>query len=141
MPWRWAISNNSTIAHSTIFGLGSAGCRLLFIGPFISDMHFFVRHNVTSNRFSEILARSSAAVCSKRHTFANNRSGRPMLSRTRRCQEYPHHVAVADPKPKQSTERADKATPWLTRIEPVPGDPSASRSERPMQCSSVRSLR
>src|SRR5579871_4678314 len=41
MPWRWAISNNSTIAHSTTSGLGSAGCRILFIGHlFISVMHF-----------------------------------------------------------------------------------------------------
>src|SRR5580765_38347 len=40
MPWRWAISNNSTIAHSTTSGLGSAGCRILFIVAFISVMHF-----------------------------------------------------------------------------------------------------
>jgi hypothetical protein len=38
-------------------------------------------------------------------------------------------------------ERADKAMPRLTSIEPALGDPSASRNEEPKQCSSVRSLR
>jgi len=38
MPWRWAISNNSTIAHSTTSALGSLGCRRLFIVAFINVM-------------------------------------------------------------------------------------------------------
>src|ERR1700723_1843228 len=37
MPWRWAISNTSTIAHSTSSGLGSRDCSIsLFIEPLTS---------------------------------------------------------------------------------------------------------
>jgi len=72
MPWRWAISNNSTIAHSTTSGLGSAGCRILFIITFINVMHSCEANALhPSIGFSEIFAGSSAAVCSKPHTFAN----------------------------------------------------------------------
>jgi hypothetical protein len=42
MPWCRAISNNSTRAHSTTSGLGSAGCRILFKVTF-HKRHAFLR--------------------------------------------------------------------------------------------------
>src|SRR5579872_251707 len=46
MPWRWAISNNSTIAHSTTSGLGSASSRILFIVTFRRHA-FFTQQDAT----------------------------------------------------------------------------------------------
>jgi hypothetical protein len=66
MPCRWAISNNSTIAHCTTSGLGSAGCRISFI------CHLFKRYVFCKAKryihLSEIFAGSSTAVCSKLHS-------------------------------------------------------------------------
>src|SRR5580765_5934586 len=69
MPWRWAISNNSTIAHSTTSFLGSAGCRRLLI---VTDNGHVVLWSKTlhPSDFLKVSLDSSATVCSKLHIFA-----------------------------------------------------------------------
>jgi hypothetical protein len=67
MPCPCAISNNSARAHSISSGLGSAGCRLLFI-VYLYNRHAFWLGRVISIPFSRIVAGSFTAVCTKLHT-------------------------------------------------------------------------
>src|SRR5689334_83297 len=66
MPWRWAISNNSTMAHSTTSGLGSAGCRILFIGHLHKNHAVLVK---AKRYIHQIFCEIVCAVCSRLHTF------------------------------------------------------------------------
>ena len=82
MPCPCAISNNSARAHSISSGLGSVGCRLLFI-VYLYNRHAFWLGRVIYIPFSRIVARSSTAVCTKLHTKLSGCPEGPVTPSTR----------------------------------------------------------
>ena len=82
MPCPCAISNNSARAHSISSGLGSAGCRLLFI-VYLYNRHAFWLGRVIYIPFSRIVAGSSTAVCTKLHTKLSGCPEGPVTPSTR----------------------------------------------------------
>src|SRR5579862_5755288 len=87
MPWCWAISSNSKIAHSTTSFLGSAGCRRLFIGTLYASTRSCKAERYI-HQISESFARFVGHCLFKTAHFVIRRPDRRGLQRWRRGSVY-----------------------------------------------------